>query len=133
MDQISAEVQANNQPKRSGKLPRPVDHRTRVGRRVLELRRLYRQRLGPDADDPVLASAVDRAAQLVALAEDASAKAVRGQAVAADDVVRLHRLADLHLRRLKLDRHDVRPLGQSLGDIFQDRAAFDATTSVRSE
>jgi hypothetical protein len=82
---------------------------------------------------PVLASAVDRAAQLVALAEDASAKAVRGQAVAADDVVRLHRLADLHLRRLKLDRHDVRPLGQSLGDIFQDRAAFDATTSVRSE
>jgi hypothetical protein len=117
MNQITAEAQENNQPKKKGgKLPTPVDHRTRVGRRVLALRRIFRQRLGSDVEDPVLASAVDRTAQLVALAESLSARSIRGEAIAADDVVRMHRLADLHLRRLKLDRHDVRTRTESVDE-----------------
>src|SRR5262245_59168997 len=107
------------------RLPRHAfDRRSRVGRRAKVLARLYRERLGPDASDPLLAIQIEKTASLVALSEIVTAKAIAGADIAADDVVRLNRLCDLNLRRLRLDRH-VPPRGQSLGDILQQgRATF---------
>lgn len=90
------------------KPPRPFDERTRAGRRVVQLTGHFRQRIGSAADDPVLAAAVARAAQLQALAEAARARALRADPkTTLDDVVRLSRLADLAIRALRLDRHNV--------------------------
>ena len=98
------------------KLPRHgFDRRTRIGRRALTLAALYRERLGSDAADPLLANAIERAAHLVALCEDLTARSLRGQDIPPDDVVRLNRLCDLQLRRLKLDRHQP-PATESVAD-----------------
>jgi hypothetical protein len=66
---------------------------------------VFRQRLGDAGSDPVLLVAVERAARLTAYAELLSAKALRGQNVSADDVIRAHRASDMAVRRLHLDRH----------------------------
>jgi hypothetical protein len=49
-----------------------------------------------------LAVAIGKAAELVALAEDMRARALRGVDVNADDLVRMQRLADASVRRLNL-------------------------------
>ena len=68
----------------------------------------FRQRLGPIADDPVVAGAIERAAQLQALAEAARARALRADPqVTLDDVVRLHRLSEFAVRALHLDRRNA--------------------------
>jgi hypothetical protein len=52
--------------------------------------------------------AIERAAQLQALAEEARARALRGDPkVTLDDVVRLNRLAEHAVRALRLDRHHM--------------------------
>jgi hypothetical protein len=87
------------------------DRRFAVGRRIKELTLTFRERLGLDeADhDPLLLAAIERAAQLQALAEQAAARALRADPkVAYDDVVRLSRLADHALRRLRLDRRNTK-------------------------
>ena len=83
-----------------------VDKRFAVGRRVKQLAITFRERLNLNVDgDPLLLAAVERAARLTALAEQASARALSGDpAVAYDDVVRLNRLSELALRRLRLDQ-----------------------------
>jgi hypothetical protein len=89
--------------RRRGPKPRqPFDKRTLLGRRVVELADAFRQRLGPDAVDPVTGSAVERAARLVAYSEVLSAKALRGLDVSPDDVIRAARAADFAVRRLNL-------------------------------
>jgi transposase len=99
-----------------------IDMRFVIGRRIKELTAAFRERVGPDADqDPVLLASVEKAARLTALAEDAAARATRGTATL-DDVVRLTRLADISVRRLRLDRHKA-PSGPSLGDILRGRGA----------
>jgi hypothetical protein len=87
-----------------------IDKRFAIGRRIKELTLTFRERLGLDADaDPLLVAAVERAAQLQALAEQAAARALRADPkVAYDDVVRLSRLADHAVRRLHLDRHNTK-------------------------
>jgi hypothetical protein len=65
---------------------------------------VFRSRLRPDADDPVTATAIRRAAETIALSEDMRARMLRGEAVSADDTLRLSRTADLLTRRLCLDR-----------------------------
>jgi hypothetical protein len=95
-----------------------VDMRLAIGRRIKELTAVFRARVGLDAadPDPVLLAAVERAARLQALAEDAAAKATRADPkVTLDDVVRLTRLADISVRRLQLDRKPETP---SLGDLL---------------
>src|SRR5262245_44686251 len=91
--------------KRSKLPPQPFDKRTRLGRRVTALVRMFRERLGDAGNDPVLLVAVERAARLTAFAELLSARALRGQDVSADDVIRAHRASDMAMRRLQLDRH----------------------------
>jgi hypothetical protein len=58
----------------------------------------------------LLLSAIDRAAQLQALAEQAAARALRADPkVSLDDLVRLQRLADISVRRLRLDQRQTKP------------------------
>src|SRR5262249_13111374 len=95
--------------KRTPRPPQPFDKRTLIGRRAVALAATYRARLGAAAADPVVLAAVEKAAQLTALAEDAAARALRADPkVTLDDVVRLTRLADLSVRRLHLDRHNAK-------------------------
>jgi hypothetical protein len=98
-----------------------IDKRYALGRRVKQLTALFRARLGPDADDPITASAVCKAAELTALAEDMRARAFRGAPGALpDDLVRVQRIADLAVRRLQLDRHRKRDDGPTLSDILRE-------------
>jgi hypothetical protein len=102
-------------PKR--RLPRHAfDRRSRPGRRAKLLAQLYRERLKADAADPLLAIQIVKTANLVALSEDLTARAISGADIPADDIVRLNRLCDLNLRRLRLDRHDPRPRTESLDE-----------------
>src|SRR5262245_31920594 len=94
--------------KRTPRPPQPFDKRTGAGRRAHVLANHFRQRLGAVADDPVVSAAIERAAQLQALAEAARARALRADPkVTLDDVVRLTRLADLSVRRLHLDQRNT--------------------------
>jgi hypothetical protein len=98
-------------PTRNGKrAPVSIDKRFVIGRRIKQLTAAFCARVGADVDqDPVLLAAVEKAAQLTALAEDAAAKATRADPkVSLDDVVRLTRLADISVRRLRLDQRNVK-------------------------
>jgi hypothetical protein len=87
-----------------------IDKRFAIGRRVKQLTATFRERLGLDANpDLLLLAAIERAAQLQALAEQAAARALRGDvSVAYDDVVRLSRLAEHAVRKLHLDRNNTK-------------------------
>ena len=100
----------------------PYDRRTLLGRRITGLAETFRRRIGFEevAADPVLAAAVERAARLTRWPRSLSARALRGdQAVSADDVVRMSRLADQAVRRLHLDRHKPQQAGVSLADYLR--------------
>ena len=85
---------------------KPFDGRYALGRRVHQLVDVFAARI-PDADDPVTAAAIERAARLTALSEQASARALCADpAVSLDDVVRLHRASDYAVRRLRLDQRN---------------------------
>jgi hypothetical protein len=108
---MQPESTANNRatsakPKNKKRARVPVDHRNQIGRRLKELAAIYGERVGLDATDPdpMLLAQVEKAARMQALAEDASARALRGEDVSLDDVVRLSRWSDLLLRRLRLDQ-----------------------------
>jgi hypothetical protein len=110
-------------PTRNGRRARvSIDKRFVIGRRYAQLTATFRARVGPDVDqDPVLLAAVEKAARLTALAEDAAARALRADPkVTLDDVVRLTRLADLSVRRLRLDQRNATPQ-PSLSDYLRVR------------
>jgi hypothetical protein len=90
------------------KARKPYDGRFVLGRRVHELVDVFRARIGPDADDPVMSTAIRRCAETVALSEDLRARMLRGEAVSADDVLRTTRAADALTRRLHLDRRNTK-------------------------
>ncbi len=99
----------------------PFDKRFILGKRTAQLSAIYAQRAGldPTNPDPVLAAQCETAARLTGLAEDASARALRGDPkIALDDVVRLQRLADLTVRRLRLDQHR-KPTQPSIADLLR--------------
>jgi hypothetical protein len=98
-----------------------IDKRFALGRRVKQLTAIFRQRLGADAEDPVLDAAIRRAAETTALAEDLRARMLRGERVDPDDVLRTTRAADALTRRLHLDRHNKpQQAGPSLADILRE-------------
>lgn len=107
--------------RRRGRKPRQAfDKRTLLGRRAVQLARVFRARL-PDGDDPVLLVEVERAAHLVALSEAASARALRADPkVSLDDIVRLQRAAVAAMRRLHLDRHKPQQAGPTLADLLRE-------------
>ena len=91
--------------------------------RVKQLVAIFRARIGADADDPVTDAAIRRAAETVVLSEHLRARALRGEDVSADDVLRLSRTADLLTRRLQLDKHKAQPSGPTLSDYLRARTA----------
>jgi hypothetical protein len=107
MTQVDAIVPPVRYRHRGRKPRQPFDKRTLLGRRVVELEATFRQRLGEDANDPITATAIRRAAETTALSEHLRAQMLRGAPVSADDVLRSSRTADLLTRRLHLDRHNA--------------------------
>lgn len=89
------------------KAKKPIDGRFVLGRRVHALVEVFRERLGPDADDPVTAIAIRRAAETTALSEHLRAQMLRGEPISPDDALRASRTADLMTRRLHLDRRKL--------------------------
>jgi hypothetical protein len=119
MTPVDAAAEPVRRRKRSKKLPRhPYDRRRALGRRITALVRYFRERLGPDADDPVTNAAVMRCAEVTALAEHHRAKMLRGERVSTETVLRLSRTADLLTRKLGLDHRKPQPVGPSLADIM---------------
>jgi hypothetical protein len=98
---------------------KPFDGRYAIGRRVKELVNVFRARLGPDADDPVMSTAIRRCAETVALSENLRARMLRGEAVSPDDVLRTTRAADALTRRLHLDRHSTPQQQPTLADYLR--------------
>jgi hypothetical protein len=114
--QVAAKMPIGYRRYRGPKPRQPFDKRTIIGRRAVALAATFRARLGAAAADPVVNAAIEKAAQLTALAEVAAARALRADPqISFDDVVRLTRLADLSVRRLQLDR---KPDPPSLGDLL---------------
>jgi hypothetical protein len=82
----------------------PFDQRTRYGRRYRHYIKLFRERVGAGVSDALVVAKIEHAARLMALAEQASAKALRNDpSVTLDEVIRLQRSADLAVRKLDLD------------------------------
>jgi hypothetical protein len=104
----------------------PFDKRYVLGRRVKELTAHFCERIGPDADDPILSTAIRRAAETVALSESLRARALRGEDVSPDDVLRTTRAADALTRRLALDRHKTQPQGPTLSDYLRSAEETEA-------
>jgi hypothetical protein len=99
----------------------PFDRRRREGRRAKELAALFSERLGDASRDATLQIAIGRAAELVAYAESLRARALRGEDVPPDDVVRTERLANLAMRALHLDRAAA-PRGPTLAEYLASKA-----------
>ena len=93
------------------KAKKPFDGRYLLGRRVHALVDVFSARIGPDATDPITATAIRRAAETVALSEDLRARMLRGEDVSPDDVLRTTRAADALTRRLHLDRRQPKTMG----------------------
>src|SRR5262249_20798707 len=94
---------STNQPARM-----VIDARTAVGRRLKDLADAYAEALGgwPKLND-TQAAAVRRAAEMVALAEQARAEALRNGGIGvneADQLIRLENLAARAVKALGLDR-----------------------------
>jgi len=106
-----------------------IDKRYAIGRRYKQLAALYCERVGLDVErDPVLLAAVEKAAQLTALAEAAAARALRADPkVTLDDVVRLTRLADLAVRRLNLPSAASKPPPSLAEYLVSNRTTDEAT------
>lgn len=86
-----------------------------------QLERYFRERLGQAASDIVVAAAIARAAELTTLAESLRQRALRGEPVPPDDIVRVARLADQSVRALlRLGRPDKPAAGPSLDDIMAE-------------
>jgi hypothetical protein len=106
---VSGTRAAPTKPKRNQRRARvQIDKRFAIGRHI-KLEATYAERVGLDKTDPdpMLRAAVQKAAMLATLAEDAAAKATRADPkVSLDDVIRLGRMADLAVRRLRLDQRN---------------------------
>jgi hypothetical protein len=120
-DGVGATASSGRRRKRTKRLPRYVyDRRFALGRRVKTLEGIFKARLGDEvASDPITAAAIRRCAETIVLAEDLRARALRGEDVSPDDVLRMTRAADALTRRLHLDRH--KPSGEpTLADILRE-------------
>jgi len=97
-----------------------VDRRTPLGRRVTELTGIFATAVGGELT-PLRRLAVDKAAQLTAIAEKARGNFMRDGIGSPDDIVRLERKADQAIRALCIveTKRDATP---SLADYLQSLA-----------
>src|SRR6516165_5662563 len=101
--QNTAEIPRGLPPVVRGRRVR-LDRRTRIAQRATRLRAHYfalLEQTGRDVQSVELIAALDRAAELQAIAEHLRADALRGRAVF-DDLVRVERVAASALRALRL-------------------------------
>jgi hypothetical protein len=110
MSLLAVENVGDSGLKRRRRRRKVPDGRTWVMRRTKTLAKLYAERLGEAALDPITAAAIQRAAELTALAEDLRQQALRGLPIPADDIVRTTRLAAQSVKQLHLDRHKPQPV-----------------------
>ena len=103
--------------------------RSREAVRVRTLVAGFRTQLGEAARNPVIAAAVMRAAELAMLAEQLRARAIRGETVDFDALIKLEGAADRAVRRLGITKPEA-PKAPSLDDYlrqkYPDGAADDA-------
>jgi hypothetical protein len=105
----STPVIANRPRRRPGSEQRRYDGRSPLAVRIRILIQHYTAAVGIAARDPVMASAIKRAAELQALSEEARAKAVRNGTFDAIALARIQNTADRAVRRLGLDHHEPPP------------------------
>jgi hypothetical protein len=98
-----------------------IDGRTRSGRRARELARQFEAAIGGDLTDNQRL-AIGRAATLTAIAEDRRMRALAGEPVLLDDLVRVERLAMQATRNLGLDKR-CEPAEPSLAQVLAELAA----------
>src|SRR5262245_61641427 len=97
--------QPRKRDRRSHWLPARIDGRLKIAKRSVQLARYYTevlQKAGREVTSPELATAICSAAELVAIAEAARAKMMRGGHVPLDHLSGLQRLADQSVARLGL-------------------------------
>lgn len=85
--------------------------RSREGVRLRMLEKQFRSQLGAAAENPFVTLAIRRAAELTMLAETERAKAIRGEPVDFDHLIRLESMVSRAVRALRLPntRKSARP------------------------
>jgi|SRR6516165_7747159 hypothetical protein len=83
---------------------RRYDGRSALGCRIRVLVREYSAAIGEGANNPMMTSAIRRAAELQALAEEARAHAIRNGAFDPITLARIEGCADRAVRKLRLDQ-----------------------------
>jgi hypothetical protein len=117
--QNTAEIPRGLPPVVRGRRVR-LDRRTKICQRAVRLRAHYfalLEQAGRDVQSVELIAALDRAAELQAIAEHLRADALRGRAVF-DDLVRIERVAASALRALRLPNAASKPM-PTLGDLLR--------------
>jgi hypothetical protein len=93
--------------------------------RIKALTAAFRAALGAAAEDPIVSIAIMRAAELTMLAEGHRAKAIRGEPITVDELLRIEAAADRAVRRLGIRpvaQRDTRPsLHQYLADRYGEQ------------
>lgn len=119
---IAPRITADVREKAGGSRLVSIDGRTRLARRVAELKTLLADDLQERAValTPMLAMRIEDVAWAKAIAETARERFARGQDIPLDDVVRAERLADGAMKRLQGigQAKAAGPQGGSLGDIL---------------
>jgi hypothetical protein len=89
--------------RRSWRERRRYSARTSLAYRIKALAKEYTAAVGVAASNPMMAAAIERAAELQALAEEARAAAVRNGVFDPVPLARIEGVADRAVRKLRLD------------------------------
>jgi hypothetical protein len=95
------------------------DGRSIEAGRIKTLAASFRAALG-NTTDPITSTAIMRAAELVMLAEVYRAKAIKGELISVEDVVRIEKLAESAVRRLGIKARAPIEATPSLADIVAE-------------
>jgi hypothetical protein len=119
----SLHLVASPAPKRSRrKTLTGIDRRSVLGKRVAELTAAYADAMEGELT-PLRRAAVERAAQLTAVAEKARGDFMRGGDVALNQLTRAERNATQARRELGLPATDAKPRGPTLAEVLAEAAA----------
>ena len=107
-----------------------VDGRSKAAKRVKELAASYIARLGGRNVDAATLAAIQKAAELAALAEELRGRALRGEAVDLGEMVKVEGVADRAARALGLDRLKRDNDDRSLDEYLDTKYDADPTADV---
>jgi len=109
-----------------------VDGRSKAAKRVKELAAGYIAQLGGGVADAATLAAVQKAAELAAVAEELRGRALRGESVDLGEMVKVQGIADRAIRALDLDRKRA-PAGPTLAAYLAARNAEPPEDEEESE